>query len=155
MMSRGYDYLLLLDRAGHVGGSVEHSEGKSGESDVAIPMFLCGSPRPCQLRTVPFWPRWQALSCVLTACRIFMGPDKPSSFCNYLVELHLPASCGAFTFGGRMRLRAKISSREQGPDFDLVGTCERFSYVRTSESQAYGVLVRFFPLQGVYLFESL
>jgi hypothetical protein len=42
----------------------------------------------------------------------FMGPGKPSSFCNYLVEPHLPASCGAFTFGGRMRLRAKTSSRE-------------------------------------------
>jgi hypothetical protein len=28
----------------------------------------------------------------------FMGPDKPSRFCNYYVELHLPASCGAFTF---------------------------------------------------------
>jgi hypothetical protein len=28
----------------------------------------------------------------------FMGPGKPSSFYNYFVELHLPASCGAFTF---------------------------------------------------------
>jgi hypothetical protein len=28
----------------------------------------------------------------------FMGPDKPSSFFNYYVELHLPTSCGAFTF---------------------------------------------------------
>jgi hypothetical protein len=28
----------------------------------------------------------------------FVGPDKPSSFCNYYIELHLPASCGAFTF---------------------------------------------------------
>jgi hypothetical protein len=46
MMSRGYVYLLLLDRAGQVGGSVEHSEGKDGESIVAILRFLCGSPRP-------------------------------------------------------------------------------------------------------------
>jgi hypothetical protein len=52
-----------------------------------------------------------------------MGTDKPSSFCNYFFEMHLPASCGAFTFGGRMRPRAKTSSREQGTDFDLVGTC--------------------------------
>jgi hypothetical protein len=29
----------------------------------------------------------------------FMGPDKPSSFCNYYAEPHLPASYGAFTFG--------------------------------------------------------
>jgi hypothetical protein len=28
----------------------------------------------------------------------FMGPDKPSSFYNYFVELHLPTSCGAFYF---------------------------------------------------------
>jgi hypothetical protein len=36
---------------GHLEGSVEHSKGKSGKSDVAIPMFLCGSPRLCRLRT--------------------------------------------------------------------------------------------------------
>jgi hypothetical protein len=83
----------------------------------------------------------------------FMGPDKPSSFCNYYVKPHLPAPCGAFTFRGRMRPRAKTLSREQGPDFDLVGTCEWLSYVRVSGSQAYDVLVRFFPLHGVYRFE--
>jgi hypothetical protein len=68
-----------------------------------------------------------------------MGPDKSSSFCNYYVEPPLPTSCGAFTFGGRMRSRAKTSSQEQGPNFDLVGTCKRLSYVRASESQAYNV----------------
>jgi hypothetical protein len=26
-----------------------------------------------------------------------MGLDKPISFCNYYVEPHLPALCGAFT----------------------------------------------------------
>jgi hypothetical protein len=66
-MSRGYVYLLLLDQVEQVGGSVEHSEGKGGESVVVILRFLCGSPRPCQLRTAPFWPQWQALSCVLAA----------------------------------------------------------------------------------------
>jgi hypothetical protein len=84
----------------------------------------------------------------------FMGSYKPSSFCNYYVEHHLPTSCGAFTFGGRMRPRTKTSSWEQEPDFNLVGTCEWLSYVRGSESQAYGVLVRLFLLQGVYQFES-
>jgi hypothetical protein len=69
----------------------------------------------------------------------FMGPDKSSSFDNYFVEQHLPASCGAFTFRGRMRPRTKTSSREQGPDFDFVGTCEWLPYVRAPESQAYGV----------------
>jgi hypothetical protein len=80
----------------------------------------------------------------------FMLPDKPSSFCNYYVKLHLPALCGAFTFGVRMRPRAKTSSWEQWPDFDIVGTCEWLSYVRASGSQAYGVLVRFFPCR-VYI----
>jgi hypothetical protein len=89
MMSRGYDYLMLLDRVGQVGGSVEHSKGKGGESVVAILRFLCGSPHLCRLRTTAFWPQWQALSCVLTACRVFMGPNKPSNFCHYLVEPHL------------------------------------------------------------------
>jgi hypothetical protein len=51
---------------------VEHSEGKDGESAVAIPRSLCGSPRPYRLKTTPFWSRWQALSCVLfiNACII-------------------------------------------------------------------------------------
>jgi hypothetical protein len=84
----------------------------------------------------------------------FMGLGKPSSFCNYLVEQHIPASCCAFTFGGRMRLRDKTSSQEQGLNFDLVETWERLSYVRTSGSQLYGILVRFFPPHGVYRFES-
>jgi hypothetical protein len=83
----------------------------------------------------------------------FMGPIKPSSFCNYYVEPHLPASCGAFTFGGRMRPMAKTSSREQGPNFDIVGICEWLSNVKASGSQAYGVLVRFFPCR-VYIDSS-
>jgi hypothetical protein len=36
-----------------------------------------------------------------------------------------------------MRPMAKTSSREQVPDFDLVGACEWLSYVRASGSQAY------------------
>jgi hypothetical protein len=112
MMSRGYWLIVNARPGGTVGGSVEHSEGKGGESVVPIPRFLYGSPCPCQLRTALFWPRWQALSCVLTACQVLLRPDKPSSFYNYFVEPHLPTSCGAFTFGGRMRPRAKTSSRE-------------------------------------------
>jgi hypothetical protein len=83
----------------------------------------------------------------------FMGPNKPSRFCKYFVEPHLPASYGAFTFGGRMRSRVKTSSREKGSDFDLVGTCEWLPYVRASGSQAYGVLVRFLPCR-VYIDSS-
>jgi hypothetical protein len=36
---------------GHLGGSVEHSEGNGGEGVVAILRFLCGSPHLCRLRT--------------------------------------------------------------------------------------------------------
>jgi hypothetical protein len=39
---------------GHLGGPVEYSEGKGGESVVAILRFLCGSPRLCRLRTEEF-----------------------------------------------------------------------------------------------------
>jgi hypothetical protein len=34
-----------------LGGPVEHSEGKGGESAVAIPRFLYGSSCLCRLRT--------------------------------------------------------------------------------------------------------
>jgi hypothetical protein len=54
MMNSGYGYLLLLDQAEQVGGSLEHSEGKGEESDVAILRFLCGSPRLCRSRTALF-----------------------------------------------------------------------------------------------------
>jgi hypothetical protein len=47
--------LLLLDQSGQVGGSMEHSKGKDKESAMAILRFVCGSPRPCRLRTAPFW----------------------------------------------------------------------------------------------------
>jgi hypothetical protein len=52
-----------------------------------------------------------------------------------------------------MRPRAKTSFREQGSDFDLVGTCEWLSYVRASGNQVYDVLVRFF-LCRVYINSS-
>jgi hypothetical protein len=49
-----------------------------------------------------------------------------------------------------MRSRAKTSSQEQGPDFDIVGTCEWLSYMRASWSHVYGMLIRFFPCR-VYI----
>jgi hypothetical protein len=63
---------------------MEHSKGKGRESVMAILRFLCGSPRPCQLRTAPFWPRWQALSCVLTAYRVLWGPVSRVAFVTTL-----------------------------------------------------------------------
>jgi hypothetical protein len=53
--SMGNCWLLIFDKIetgrGHLRGSVEHSEGKYGESVVAISRFLCGSLRLCRLRT--------------------------------------------------------------------------------------------------------
>jgi hypothetical protein len=56
-------------------------------------------------------------------------------------------------FRGRMRPMTKTSSREQGLDFYIVGTCECLSYVRASGSQAYDVLIRFFRCR-VYIDSS-
>jgi hypothetical protein len=36
---------------GHLGGSVEYSDGKGAESAVAILRILCGSSHLCRLRT--------------------------------------------------------------------------------------------------------
>jgi hypothetical protein len=48
-------YILIFDKMktgrGHLGGSVEHPEGKDGKGVVAILMFLCGSLHLCRLRT--------------------------------------------------------------------------------------------------------
>jgi hypothetical protein len=53
-----YYWRLMLDKMetgrGHLGGPVEYSEGKGGESVVGILRFLCGSPRLCRLRTEEF-----------------------------------------------------------------------------------------------------
>jgi hypothetical protein len=86
----------------------------------------------------------------------FMGPDKPSSFCNYYVKPHLPASCGAFTFWRENEVERQDFIRSMFGVLlvDIVGTCEWLSYIRASVSQAYGMLVKFFSLQGVYRFES-
>jgi hypothetical protein len=91
---------------------VEHSEGKGGESVVAIPRFLCDSPHPCRLRTTSFWSRWQVLSCVLTTCRGFMGPSKPSSPVTTSPN-HTP--CLKDIVGGGMRSKAKTSPVDRGP----------------------------------------
>jgi hypothetical protein len=56
MITGGYVYLLFLDGAGQVGGSVEHLEVKDGESAMTILRFLCGSPHLCRLRTALLWP---------------------------------------------------------------------------------------------------
>jgi hypothetical protein len=50
-----WNLCLMLDRMktgqSQLGGPVEHSEEKGGESVVAILRFLCGIPHLCRLRT--------------------------------------------------------------------------------------------------------
>jgi hypothetical protein len=84
----------------------------------------------------------------------FMGPDKPSGFCNYYVEPHLPASCGAFTFGRE--------NEAEGQDF-IPGAGARFRHsgdlrmvvIRESLRESSVCRVgQVLPLQGVYGFES-
>jgi hypothetical protein len=64
---------------------VDHSEGKGGERDVAIPRFQGGSPPLCRLRTISFWPRYQALICT-DRMLDFIGPGKPSSLVTTLLN---------------------------------------------------------------------
>jgi hypothetical protein len=74
----------------------------------------------------------------------FMGPISRVAFVTTMSNLTILLRVVLLLFGGRMRSRVKTSSREQGSDFDLVGTYEWLSYVRASGSQACGVLVSFF-----------
>jgi hypothetical protein len=54
MMSRGDIYFTVAKPGGASRGTMEHSEGKDGESAMAILRFLCGSIHPCRLRSAPF-----------------------------------------------------------------------------------------------------
>jgi hypothetical protein len=149
-MSR--DWLFIVARLGGVSrGSVKHSQGKGGESCGYSEVFMW-LPSSVSVKDRTVLALMASLQLCTDRMSYFIGSDKLSSFCNYYVEPHLPASCGAFTFGGIMRPRAKTSSRSKG-DFDLVGTCEWLSYVRVFGSQAYGMLVRFFSYR-VYINSS-
>jgi hypothetical protein len=57
-----------------------------------------------------------------TDCMLgFMGPDKPSDFCNYYVEPYLHASCDVFTFWRENEVK--------GQDF-ILGVGARFQHSR-------------------------
>jgi hypothetical protein len=120
---------------------------------VAILRFQGCISRLCRLRTASFWPRWQVLSCVLTAYRVLWGPIRRVAFVTTMSNHTFLLRVLLLLFRGRMMPRAKTSSREQGPNFDIVGTYEWLSYVRASRSQAYSLLVRFFPCR-VYIDSS-
>jgi hypothetical protein len=133
---------------------MEHSEGNDGESTVAILRFPCGSPRPCLLRTTLFWPKWQALSCILTACRILWGfinrvafvtnmSNNTSLLC--MVLLLLEEEWGR---GSRLHPESRGQFRHSR-NLWMVVICE--SLWESSVCRVGQVL----PLQGVYRFESL
>jgi hypothetical protein len=83
----------------------------------------------------------------------FMGLNKTSSFCNYFIEPHLPTSCDTFTFGGENEAEGQDFIPGAGPNLDLVRTYEWLSYVKVTGSEAYDVLVSFFPCK-VYIDSS-
>jgi hypothetical protein len=83
----------------------------------------------------------------------FMGPISRVAFITTISNRISLLRVMLLLFGGRMRSGARTSSREQGSDFDIVGTCEWLSYVRASGSQVYDVLVKFFPCR-VYIDSS-
>jgi hypothetical protein len=140
------------DRTGQLGemGSLEREGCEECYDNSEVSRLL---PPPMSVKDRAILASMTSLELCTNRMSGFMRPYKPSSFCNYYVKLHLHASCGAFTFRRRMRSRAKTSSREQGPNFVIVGTCEWLSYVRAFRSQAYDVLVSFFPCM-VYIDSS-
>jgi hypothetical protein len=89
---------------GHLGGPVEHSEGKGGESAVAILRFLCSSPRLCRLRTeglVPMRKYWTYRS----HAGVY-GPSKPSSLS--LTEVWLKSIASLVGLGEKLDTDPRI-----------------------------------------------
>jgi hypothetical protein len=150
MMSIYYVYLLLLDRAGQVGGSVEYSEGKDGESVVHILRFLCGSPCPCRLRTVPFFATMVSLELCTDHISDFMGPDKPS---RPITTLPNRTPCLMDVVRGGNEAKSQDFTRGQGTDFDEVGTSQMVVIRDSLQESSVWRVGQVLPLQGVYRFE--
>jgi hypothetical protein len=160
------------DRAGPLGRSVEHSNGKDGESDVAVLRFLCDSPRLCRLRTeglVPMSKYWTYRS----HAGVY-GPNKPSSMLSIDVGFHLllhwlawernilwpmnysarlGVAPGALILGSRRIHPTLLMTRERLP---RTGTAhmKRTSGVCGLAWEACVLCWSGFPLQGVHQFES-
>jgi hypothetical protein len=93
--------LLLLDRAGPVGGEC------CGYSEVSM-----WQPSSVLVKDCTILALMACLELYTDHMSGFMRPDKLSSFCKYYVVLHLLLRVVLLLFGGRMRPRAKISSQE-------------------------------------------
>jgi hypothetical protein len=72
---------------GQLEGLVEHSEGKGGESVVAILRFLYGSPRLCRLRT-----KWLVPMSKYRTYRSHTGDMGPVSLCSCVTTSLKPLS---------------------------------------------------------------
>jgi hypothetical protein len=128
---------------------------------VAILRFLSRSPHLCRFRTGRFCPDGKPWF-ILATCQVFLGPGKPSSPITTLSNCHsllqgglLEGEWGSPEWRlGRRLLGAKTSSREQRPDFNLVGTHRWLSYVRPRGAPVRRV-GQVLPLRGVYQFEYL
>jgi hypothetical protein len=159
---------------GHLGGSVEDSEEKGGDSVVAIPRFLCGSLRLCRLRTeglVPESNYWMYRS----HAGVY-GPSKPSSLPS--IDTWLKPT--ALLAGLREKLRRVPWTTQPGWEVEsgtlflgsssirptLLTTYKRLSRTETTHRKrtpdvcglawkAYVLCWSGFPLQGVHRFESL
>jgi hypothetical protein len=125
----------LLDKMetgwGHLVGPMEHSEGRGGESVVAILRFLCGSPCLCRLRTeglIPVSKYWMY--------RSHAGDMDPVSWCSCVTTWSKPLPLlQGYREGGGMRwpktmarpvcLRSPRLLPGVGACFILVGTSER------------------------------
>jgi hypothetical protein len=157
---------------GHLGGPVEHSEGKSGESVVAILRFLYGSPRLCRLRTdglVPVGKYWTYRSHVGD-----YGPSTPSSLPS--TDAWLMPIASLVGLGEKLRWVPRTTQPgwevESGALFlgsssirpTLLATHERLPCTGTARRkrtagvyglawEAYMSCWSGFPLQGVHWFE--
>jgi hypothetical protein len=74
-------------RRGQLGRPVKHSEGKDGESAMAILRFLCGSPHLCRLRTEGL-----VLVSKYRTYRSHAGDMGPVSWCSCVTTWPKPLS---------------------------------------------------------------
>jgi hypothetical protein len=153
--------LITVPRPGMASRGISGTLRREGRGECcAILWFLCGSLHLCRLRTVSFWPWWQALICT-DRMSSFLGSGKPSRFCNYFFEPYLPAS--RWFVGGGMRVPTTMARLDDPRGQDLMPGARaqvwlsrdlRMIVVRETREAKCMMCYYILPLQGVYRFES-
>jgi hypothetical protein len=157
---------------GLLGGSMEYSEGNGGESVVAIPRFLCGSPHLCRLRTeglVPVSNYWMyrshasdmGLVSLVVCHQQVLGLSALLQWLCWERNLgravdHLAGLRGGIgcTFSQEQCIcPTLLTSHERLPRMGTVRR-KRTSGIRGLAWEAYVSCWSGFPLQGVHRFES-